>query len=155
MSKIIIRFASHTGIFNGLCRFAQYGFWATHSEAVLPDSQRIGSWYHKGGVRIEPPDYDTGTIKQELFIGLKATDAQAEAFYVFLHSQIGKPYDALAIASFVSGRDWQQPDSWSCSELIGAGLAACGLFPQHMAVKFSKVTPRDALLLASMVTESG
>lgn len=33
-------------------------------------------------------------------------------------SQIGKPYDKTAILGFVANRDWQEDDSWFCSELI-------------------------------------
>ncbi len=155
---ITARFASHPGIFNGMCRWAQYGAWPTHCETVLSDGQRLGSWFHQGGVRIRPANYEAseGGFTKELWVHLKATPAQEEAFYAFLHAQIGKPYDWKAIVGFViSGRDWQEPDSWDCSELFASALAACGLLPQHMAVKFSRVTVRDVMLLTSMISEAG
>ncbi len=155
---ITIRFASHPGIFNALCRFAQYGLWPTHCEIPLGDGRRLGSWFHRGGVNILPADYDVGAFTKELFVDLKATEEQAAKFYAFLDKQVGKPYDWRAIVAFYSkifGRDWCAEDSWFCSELVGAALIACGLFPRHMAVKFSRLTVRDLLLLSSMITEAG
>jgi len=157
MSKIVIRFASHPGIFNALCRFAQYRFWATHCEAVLPDGRRLGSWFHRGGVRILPPDYDDGLFTRELFVTLKATDEQEKAFYDFLYAQVGKPYDWRSIVSFYIkfGRDWQADDSWFCDELMAAGTVTCGLFPKEMARETHRITVFGFFLLASMITEGG
>jgi hypothetical protein len=98
-------------------------------------------------VQSRPADYDGGAFIREMHVEIDATDAQKETFFAFLTSQIGKPYDALAIVSFAAGRDWQAPDSWFCSELQAAALAACGLFPERLAVGFSHITPRDLLLL--------
>lgn len=33
-------------------------------------------------------------------------------------SQLGKPYDLSAIAGLALHRDWQEQDSWFCSELV-------------------------------------
>jgi uncharacterized protein YycO len=152
---IRLRFVSHPGIFNWACRIAQYGFWATHCEAMIPTGGRIGAWYTEGGVKILPDNYDDGAFLKETFISLKTTFDQEKKFFEFLHTQVGKPYDALAIVAFYSSRDWQEPDSWQCSELIGTALSYCGLFPQEMAVKFSRITPRDLMLLTSPLTGVG
>ena len=32
--------------------------------------------------------------------------------------QIGKPYDWRALFGFLFHRDWTEPDSWFCSELV-------------------------------------
>ena len=155
---ITIRFVQHPGPFTWACEFAQYGFWATHCEAVLPDGTRLSSWFHQGGVCILPSDYDSGAFNRQQFVRIKSTEAQESAFYAFLHAQVGKPYDWRAIISFYSkmrGRDWQSRDSWFCSEIVAAALAGCGILPQCMAVQFSKVTPRDLMLLSSTLTEAG
>ena len=56
-------------------------------------------------------------------------------------SQIGKPYDLSAIAGFALHRNWQEQDSWFCSELVAWCLEQGGtkLFkdayrvtPQHL-----------------------
>lgn len=152
---IRLRFVSHPGVFNWACRIAQYGFWATHCEALLPEGGRLGSWYTEGGVRVLSDNYDEGAFIKETFVTLKSTPEQEEIFFAFLDTQIGKPYDTLAIVAFYSSRAWQELDSWQCSELIASGLSYCGLFPHEMAVKFSRITPRDLMLLTSPMTEDG
>ena len=151
---IRIRFVSHPGIFNWACRIAQYGFWCTHCEVVMPDGTLLGAI--SDGVKSRAPNYDASSFSQEIFLDVEASAEQEEVFYAFLGSQIGKPYDTWAIISFFyPSRDWQEFDAWYCSELLGTGLAECGILPKEMAVKFSRVTPRDLLLLISTRTEAG
>jgi len=149
-----IRFVSHPGIFDLAAKIAQYGFWSTHVEAVLPDGTTIGAM--RDGVKIRSKGYDAGHFSQELFIDVSATPDQDAIFCAFLGSQVGKPYDFLAIAAFLwPSRNWQEFDSWYCSELVGTALSECGILPKEMAVKFSRITPRDLLLLVSTRTEAG
>jgi len=151
---IKLRFVSHTGIFNWACTIAQYGFWATHCEAVMPDGTYLGAI--SDGVKARDQSYDKGSVKNEIFLDIRATADQADVFYAFVESQIGKPYDTWAIlAFFYPSRDWQAFDSWYCSELLGTALAECGILPKEMAVKFSRVTPRDLMLLISTRAEDG
>lgn len=55
----------------------------------------------------------------------------------FLRSQLGKPYDMTAIYSIALRRDWQETDSWFCSELVAY---ATGLFRQDY---IKRITPED------------
>lgn len=151
---ITLRFVSHPGLFNWACTIAQYGFWSTHCEAVMPNGTYIGAI--SDGVKARAPDYDAGHFSREVFLEVRATSDQEEIFYAFVESQIGKPYDTWAIlAYFYPSRDWQAFDSWYCSELLGTALAECGILPKEMAVKFSRITPRDLLLLISTRAEAG
>jgi hypothetical protein len=155
---ITVRFVAHPGPFTWAVQLAQYGFWASHCEAVLPDGRRLGSWFLTNGVVIRPANYDAGDFNRDMRIDITTTPAQETAYYDFLYGQIGKPYDWRALLSFYSkrsGRNWQAEDSWFCSELIAGGLAAAGILPHHMAVKFSRITPRDVVLLASTATGAG
>jgi len=148
---ITLRFVSHPGLFNWACTIAQYGFWATHVEAVMPDGRYLGAI--SDGIKARGPSYDKGSVKKEIFLEVKATQEQDEIFYAFIESQIGKPYDTWAIlAYFYPSRDWQDFDAWYCSELLGTALSECGILPKEMAVKFSRVTVRDLLLLISTRT---
>jgi len=150
---ITLRFVAHFGIFNWACRIAEYGFWCTHCEAVMPDRTLLGAI--SDGVKARSPRYDAGTFSKELFLDIKSTVEQEDIFYAFIESQIGKPYDTWAIISyFYPSRDWQSFDAWYCSELIGTALAECGILPKEMAVKFSRITPRDLLLLISTLIEA-
>lgn len=147
---ITLRFVSHPGIFTWACKFAQYGFPYTHVELVMDDGRLLGAM--GDGVKARPQGYDSGRFLQEKFLTIKMTADQETVFTFFLNQQIGKPYDRLAVTAFFVGRDWQEPDSWDCSELIASGLASCGVFPQHLAVSFSRITVRDVFLLTSTLT---
>lgn len=148
---ITLRFVSHPGIFDWAAKIAQYGFWCTHCEAVMPDGALLGAI--SDGVKARPPGYDAGHFSQEMFLDVHATPDQENIFYAFLESQIGKPYDTWAVISFFwPSRDWQEFDHWECSELLGTAFGECGILPKQMAVKFSRITPRDLLLLISTRT---
>lgn len=147
---ISLRFVSHPGPFDWACRLAQYWFWASHCEAVLPDGRLLGAMF-SGGVQARDPLYDQGGYTKQIRVPLLLTADEEAKFINFLHEQVGKPYDWTAVAGFYSQRDWQEDDSWFCSELMAAALAASGAFPQQMAVKFSRITPRDLMLLTSVL----
>ena len=148
---ITIRFVSHPGVFDWACKIAQYGFWATHCDAVLPDGRLLGARF-SGGVQARAANYDLGGFSKQLLVSIPATEDQESLFYDFLQSQIGKPFDWQAILTFYFQRDWQAPDSWYCDELLAAGLAACGIFPQRLALNFNRISVRDLLLLVSTLT---
>lgn len=59
----------------------------------------------------------------------------------FLNAQMGKPYDWTALFGMVMQRDWQEDDSWFCSELVEATLAAGGRKRFRDAV--SRITPQQ------------
>lgn len=118
----------------------------------MPDGRYLGAI--SDGVKARDPSYDKAEFKKEAFINVEATAEQEDIFYAFVESQIGKPYDLWAIlAYFYPSRDWQSFDAWHCSELLGTGLAECKILPKEMAVKFSRVTPRDLMLMISTRTE--
>jgi len=147
---ITLRFVAHPGIFTFFVRWAQYGFWPSHVEAVMPDGNLLGATFLGGGVVSRPPDYDAGKFSQEYFLQLDATPEQEASFYEFLRAQLGKKYDWTAIVSFLfPWRDWQEDDSWECSELQSAALSHCGVFRPKLIVGWNRITLRDIMLIAS------
>lgn len=146
---IVGRLVAHPGPFQVACRVAQYGFWASHIDAVLPDGSLLGARFF-GGVQIRPRDYDHGNFLREEYIEFRANAEQTAAFYNFLQLQIGKPFDSLAIAAFVSERNWRDPRKWFCSELFGSGLVPAGILPAHVADNYSRFTPRDCHLASKI-----
>lgn len=145
---ITIRFVTGDDIVSNGIRAFEYGFWATHAEALMPDGTLLGA-HAEGGVQARLHDYDHGQFTREEYVSLPASPEQTDAFHAFLRSQIGKPYDFEAIAGIVAERDWQAPDSWFCSELQAAALSKCGWFATELATEFNHVTPRDLLLILS------
>src|SRR5882757_4649204 len=144
---ITLRFVTSDDFVSRAIRAAEYGFWATHVETALEDGSVLGA-YLDLGVIIRPPDYDKGTRTQELVLSLGTSAAEERSYNTFLRAQLGKPYDLTAVEAFPLGRDWQEPDSWFCSELVAAGLVQCG-FLAKLAVDSNKITPRDLLLILS------
>lgn len=144
---IRLRFVTSSDAISQMIRLGEYGFWATHVEAVVADGL-LGA-HMEGGVRLRPWGYDAGTRTRELILLLTVTDEQAASFERFLRSQVGKPYDMGGILGLVAGRNWQDPEHWYCSELMAAGLVECGYFASPLASDCAKITPRDLLLIIS------
>lgn len=145
---IRIRFVDGTDAVAAGIRAAEYGFWAIHTEAVMPDGTLLGAHY-KGGVQARPAAYDVGLYTKDLIVELPADEAMTDRFHAFMRAQLGKPYDVEAIAAFVARRNWERPDAWFCSELVAAALVACGWFTYRLATEFNHITPRDLLLIVS------
>lgn len=122
----------------------------SHVDAVMPDGTLLGA-RESGGVKIRPSGYETFT--RIVRVVLPATDEQAKTFYDFLRAQIGKPYDMSAIMAFAANRNWQDNDSWFCSELQTAALCSARWFPQIPCAPFNKIDPADLLLLISAFVE--
>ena len=81
----------------------------------------------------------------ELTLTLQTTFEQARDYYAFLYSQLGHPYDKAAIWGFVTGRDWEDPSSWICSELQWAAAMSADIF-KHSILSANKITPNDLTL---------
>jgi hypothetical protein len=145
---ITLRFVTGRDPVSAVIRAFEYGFWASHVEAQMPDGSLLGA-HANGGVLARPRGYDALEVVREMFVSIPATDAQADKFYAFLRGQLGKPYDTKAIAGIVAQRDWRDDGAWMCSELMAAALCECGIFPAHLATEFNHVTPRDLLLIVS------
>lgn len=152
-SVITLQFSATGGLESDAIKLFSRG-WPSHVDAMFPGaggtllgarSDVIGG--QPPGVRIRPLGYETWQHTQ--VIQLNATPEQEDAFHRFLFAQVGKPYDKIAIAAFAVARDWREPDSWFCSELIAAALEACDWFPAPLANVVNEITPRDLLLLVS------
>lgn len=128
----------------------------SHVDAVLPDGTLLGARADSipegmpPGVQIRPAGYEK-VVRATVFTLLGTTTFEEANFYGFLKAQIGKPYDKPAILGFVFGRNWAQPDSWFCSELIAAALIASGII-RPLYFPPNKVTPAA---LANILTEAG
>lgn len=143
LSSRLIEWFSHSGDFS-------------HVDVVWPDGQLYGARSDlvggaRAGVQFRSPDYVAGC--KTLRISLNMAASKRQAFYDFLKSQEGKPYDTTGILGFVVDRNWQEEDSWFCSELVAAALEHCGYFDYPLAAPSNKITPADLVLLLSATTE--
>lgn len=95
------------------------------------------------GVKIRPDNYCKVTKVQVVTVDVP--DMVAGKVLLFCKSQIGKPYDYTALLGNLVHRDWQEQDSWFCSELIAAAFEQAGL--PLLSKQTNRITP--GMLLAS------
>lgn len=111
----------------------------SHVEILLSDSHVIGANYPKGVERQTLEGRIKKTSKYEIY----EVDADENMVSEFLKTQLGKPYDITAIFGILSRRDWQEPDSWFCSELVCAAFKYAKVDLVRKPV--NRITPQDLL----------
>jgi hypothetical protein len=159
---MIIRFVQGTDVTSKLIVAQEktaMPFTPSHAEALTPDGSAFIGAHIDGGVMKRPVGYDLSTTaidpttgkKRELLLRLEATAAQDAAFYAFLESHIGEPYDWRAILGFILPDHEHIPDHAICSALVTLALRAkgCEWFEWSLAAPAHLVDPRDLLLLIS------
>lgn len=62
-------------------------------------------------------------------------------------SQVGKPYDLTGILGIGLHRDWQETDSWFCSELVAWAFAQGGT-PLFRPEAMHRITPQHLWMLS-------
>ena len=126
----------------------------SHVDILLDDGSLLGARSDSvggkpPGVQIRPADYVKDWTHQ-VVIAVPCVPAQKAAALDFAFKQLGKPYDKLAIAGFIVGRDWRSPDHWFCSEL-GARVGEAGGFFGEMYSPVNKIAPVTLSCVASAV----
>lgn len=138
-------------------------FTPSHVEALSQDGLTYVGAHIDGGILARPVGYDADKLltlpdgsKSERIVSLPGTDAQEAAFYAFVQSKIGSPYDWKSIISFMAP-DINLHDFAHiiCSAFMAAALRTkgCEYFPWPMVVPFHHVSPRDLLLILSTHVE--
>jgi len=61
-------------------------------------------------------------------------------------SQVGKPYDVLALFGFLVHRNWQSTGKWFCSELVAWAFNE-GKYPLFNSDNIFRVTPQNIWML--------
>jgi hypothetical protein len=149
----------------GFCAFPSFWGrlidWGTqgevgHAFAVLPSGEILDSQHDAGlggkpsGVQIRPAGYlAKAKAKNILYVDFPCSKIQRDAFYAFLHAQVGKPYDTQGIIGYFFGKPWRDPGAWYCSELDGAAAEAAKFFPAPLRTPHDRLTPEEWLLIVS------
>lgn len=117
----------------------------SHVALELSDGEVIEAW-HRGGVKRYPGRdalaHHKGSRAQVFWIEM--TQEQEKKAEAFLKGQIGKPYDFLAIARFLSRRPMAENGRWFCSELAAAACCYAGYRLQHTEPHL--LSPRDVVM---------
>jgi hypothetical protein len=157
MSAITLQLSSMEDVGSLAIRAFSHGPYS-HVDAVLPDGNLLGARSDQigsvpPGVQIRLPGYANFSTLNHVV--LPTTPECETAFYDFLRTQIGKPYDHSAILGFAFDRNWRDADSWFCSELVAAALEKAGYFSFCLAAPANKITPADLLLALSATANVG
>lgn len=158
---IRIRFVSSNALSSELIRLqagVSMPFTPSHTEALSQDGKfYIGA--QNDGVQKLPVGYDDGKVMKlpdgrdaDIIVSLPCSQEQEDAFYTFINSKIGEPYDWMAIAGFIEGNR-HTPDHIICSAFMTYGLRKADYFPKPLTVPFHHVSPRDLLLMLSTHVE--
>lgn len=98
--------------------------------------------------------WDGKCLENKKLFQVKLPDVPAKNRIMrLIFSQRGKPYDFPAVFGFGFRRDWQNENSWLCSELITWAFQEAG-YPLIRTDKPWRITPRDLLLSTRIVPVS-
>ena len=152
---ISLQFSRGPDLSSELIEWFSHAAHYSHVDTIMPDGALLGARSDviggkPSGVQIRPPDY-LGTEPVFRIDLENANELESAAYYDFVKAQVGKPYDKLGIVGFLVGRDWREPSSWFCSELVAAALESCLYFPYPLACPANKVTPPDIINLLSVL----
>lgn len=134
MEHIKVIFARSPKPFSLAIRLFTWSHWS-HVAVIMPDGKTvIEARGGEGVVETHINEFKRRYVEYKS-CRLPVMDRQ-EAFRE-LRKELGKPYDMTAIYSMVFRRNWQETDSWFCSELVAH---ASGLFRQDYV---KRITPED------------
>lgn len=150
MNSITMQFAGSTSLTSRLIQWFGHGQFA-HVDTVMPDGTLLGARNDvmagfPAGVQIRSADYQKGYALKRVVI--PCTEQQQTDYYSFVMSQVGKPYDSIAIAAFASGANWTTTGSWFCSMLNTSALQQCGWL-KTLSEPPTKIDPDSLLLVLS------
>jgi hypothetical protein len=130
-------------------------FTPSHVECVRPSDGKYVGQHFRGGMAAREPGYDKSTLAHELFVDLPATTAQTNAFYAYIESKIGAPYDWRAILDYALPVNFHSLNHAICSATMWLGLRnrTAPRFPWPVTVPAHLISPRDLLLMLSTHVE--
>lgn len=135
---IKVLFCSNYNIGSLLIRLFTFSKWS-HVGIVLDDNTVIDATGGKG-VSVHSMHEFISKYRSIEEVSISIPDPIAAK--AFLVDQIGKPYDFTALFGLVLQRDWQEPDSWFCSELLEASLVAGGR--KRFKDSVSRIVPKES-----------
>lgn len=164
---IDVRFVRCAGFISELITYKESNkycmpFGPSHVECVTPDGRWLGQ-HGFGGMEARPAGYDHNQVEVmpdgrrcEIIVSLPCTQEQHDAFYGYMISKIGMPYDWVSLLGFVvTGEDFHQVGHLVCSAIVTAGLRTkgCEYFPWPLSMPFHLVDPATLFLVLSSHVE--
>ncbi|SED51101.1 YiiX/YebB-like N1pC/P60 family cysteine hydrolase [Pseudomonas anguilliseptica] len=142
MGSIQLLFSTTHHPFSGLIRAATWSDW---SHVALVAGNYVIEAVALEGVRQVSKAYAIERASAYSLVDMPARNPQA--IIDAARSQIGKPYDWTAIAGLGLHRDWQEEDSWFCSELLAWAADQAGE-PWFRPEALRRITPQHIWMLS-------
>lgn len=137
----------------------------SHTEALTQDGKFYIGAHIDGGILARPVGYDADQLitlpdgsKSERIVSLDCTPAQEAAFYAFVHSKIGEPYDWKAILDFVDpALNLHDFDHLICSAFMASALRnkVAPFLLRRLSVPFHHISPYMLFFGLSMQADVG
>lgn len=146
---IHIRFCTEGDALDAQIAKGQYGFWATHVEALLPDGDALRfDDYLQGWF---PCRIEDKWISQ-MIVPITVTDKQHHNYFRFLGRQVGKPYDTRQLAGVRCHVEEHDGSRFSCGYLVYIALLRAKII-KSAPQKLVFVTARDVMIaIGAIVT---
>jgi len=141
MKTIALLFSTTANPFSGLIRAFTWSSWS-HVSIIDGDTVIEAAALH--GVRRVPVLDAINRASRGEVVEFQCQDP--ERIIAAAASQIGKPYDYTALIGLGLRRDWQESDSWFCSELVAWAFQEAGE-PIFRADAMHRVTPEHLWML--------
>ncbi|WP_339079021.1 YiiX/YebB-like N1pC/P60 family cysteine hydrolase [Pseudomonas sp. TMP9] len=142
MGSIQLLFSTTHHPFSGLIRAATWSRW---SHVSLVAGGHVIEAVALEGVRQVSKDYAIQRASAFSLVDLPARNPQA--IIDAARSQLGKPYDWTAVAGLGLHREWQEDDSWFCSELVAWAADQAGE-PWFRLEALRRITPQHLWMLS-------
>lgn len=125
-------------------RLLRFVMWSKYSHAAILDGSVVtDTTFWQGGVK---QHFAEDFFKHYTRYELRDIDVSEPMARNWLVAQVGKKYDWTALLSWVVRRDWQEDDSWFCSELCEAMISLFGV-PRFRETA-ARISPRHQEMLA-------
>lgn len=142
MSAINLLFCTNRS--NPFSWLIRAGSWSRWSHVALVDGDHLIEAVAIHGVVRTPLAMRQAHDPSWRISALPCRDPQA--VIASAQSQLGKPYDYTGVLGIGLHREWQQDDSWFCSELVAWSFAQAG-DPLFRTDSVRRVTPEDLWML--------
>lgn len=144
MDTIRIVFSRSVSVFSYGVRFMTWSSFS-HCGILTKENTIVESAFTLGGVVETSFTSFIERVKYYEIVELDCVDA--DAIIAAARSQIGKPYDWTGLIGIaVRKRNWQEDDSWFCSELIAWAFDQGGT-PLFNTDDIHRITPQNLYML--------
>lgn len=137
MEKVTLVFSTNKGLASKLIRLVTWSRWS-HVAILLNPTEVIDATFTHGGVKTRPLSEALAAAADYTMVDFYVPCAGAVRLAAY--DELNKPYDWTALFGLWWHRDWQESDSWFCSELVAYAFQHAG-YPMFRDAEMHRITP--------------